>query len=188
MMRLRKVRKDLLRNDRRGVAALEFAIVAPVLLSMSYGLVESVRYIRTRSLFEQATASLSEMVAAKLGVTAGAGGVLVDTCNGVLYTLTSYAGGLAASIVSVTNTNGTVARDWENDAACPSTGGAIGAANAVSLATAMVPNAGDSVIMVQASFNYVPLLTGIEAVFPATTFHQTTFTRPRYGQVLCTNC
>ncbi len=175
-------------GDRRAVAAVEFAIAAPVLIFMAFATAETVSYIRTRNLFLAATASLADLIASQPGATPGSTGTLADACKGVLYTLTSYSGGnLAASIASVSNLNGAgAARDWENDAACPTAGPAIGAGGAVSLAGALVPNTGDSVIAIQSSFTYTPPFSPI--VIPAFTFHQTVFARPRFGQVVCLTC
>ena len=165
-------------RDRRGTAAIEFALAAPLLISMLYGLTELTRYVRSRALFYAATNQMSALVAAQQGVTSGTTGDLKDFCTGVLDTLGSYpSGSLAVSVASVTNYTTGIVRDWEYDASCPTAGTNIGSAAAVTLGTPMVPSVGDSVIVVQSSFAYVPYVTGI---LPSNTFKQTKYTRARY--------
>ena len=192
----------LLWSDRRGLAAIEFVLIAPFLVFMAAGSAELVHYIRTRDMFYTAVVSLADMVASQQGVTAtGAIGSVADACTGARMVLVNDPlGAFAAAVVSVTNSSTGVTYDWEVDNGCiippppppqqapqPPVGQAppVGAAAAISAAGPMVPNVNDSVIMVQAQSNYVPYLVGI---VPAFTFHATLYSRPRYGQVICTGC
>ena len=193
-------------RDCRGLAALEFALIVPFLVMMVVGSAELVHYIRTRDMFYTAVASLADIVASEQGVTpTGTTGAVSDACTGARTVLVNDPqGAFAAAVVSVTNYSSTgVTYDWEVDKGCllppttpptPPVGQApqVGATAAISAAGPMVPNVNDSVIMVQAqstyvpyAANYVPYLAG---VFQQYTFHATLFSRPRYGQVICTGC
>ncbi len=56
----------------------------------------------------------------------------------------------SAAVVSVTNSAGGRAVDWQDD----SCGSAPGLANAATLAAGLTPNIGDSVIIVQVTYGY----------------------------------
>lgn len=172
-----------LRRHRRGVAALEFALVAPLFLALTIGFFDVVRLVRVKSLLTDAVSNMAEMVAAESGVPAVMQTSLQDYCQGVRLTMNAFATTtLSMAVASVTYASGSssAAMDWEYDGACPTAATALGAAGAKTLASAMVPNSGDSVIVIKASYTYAPI---INAALGSIVLNQTVFARPRYGVV-----
>lgn len=177
----------LLGDDRRGVAAVEFAFAAPVLLVAMIGFFETVQTIRAKSLLTAAVANMVEMIAAADAAPAMTPATMQDFCRGAQLTMRPFVTTtLSMAIASVTNVK-TIptgpTRDWEYDAACTTTGAAFGANGAKGTAGPMVPDPADSVIMIRASFTYTPAL-----ILSATTFTQTVYARPRHNAVTCPSC
>lgn len=177
----------LMCDDLRGFAAIEFAVVAPVLLIAMIGFFETVQTVRAKSLLTAAVANMVEMIATEKGAPELTPGTMQDFCRAAQLTMRPFAAtSLSMAIASVTNSTAAPpgpARDWEYDAACPSAASPFGANGAKAAATSMVPDAADSVIMIKASFTYTPSL-----ILSATTFTQTVFARPRYNTVACPSC
>ena len=172
-------------RDRRGAAAIEFVLIAPVLISLVFGSVETVRYVRSRAALHGAATTMAELVAAHQSVN---GATLTDLCRGaqfVLLPLPTASFAVAVSSYSNPVGSGAVAKNWEVDTACPSAAASPAAQTALAAATPMVPNRGDSVIAVSASYTYTPM---VSAVLPSVTFQQQVYTRPRFGSVLCIGC
>ena len=179
-------RRRLVR-DRRGVAALELALVAPLLIAMGLGMVETVRYVRIRGCFANAAASMADLVAGQQGVTGGPTGSLHDLCQGAQYEMAPYSvTPLTMSVASYTNpvSGSGLNKDWQYDSPCPGTA-AMSSTAAQALATSLTPSPGDSVIIVYATYGYTPWLPN---TLVARTFSQYYTARPRFGSVLCPNC
>ena len=173
--------------SKRGTASVEFALIAPVLIGLAIGMVETVRYIRARSATFAAAAALADLVASQNAVTAGSVGTLHDACTGAGYAILPLPStSLSATVASYSYPNGTAAfqKDWENAAACPTAGAAATAAMA-STAALLSPTRGDSIIVVKTSYTYVPV---VSSVLPSVTFQQVAFARPRFGTVICASC
>ena len=121
-----------LRSDRRGVAALEFAILAPVLVTILLAAIELTYALRLQARLNTTTGQLAELVAGLESVTAP-NGTLADSCVGAAFNLLPFKSGtLSANIVSITNdypANRVVGstdtktvstyQDWEVKNACP---------------------------------------------------------------------
>lgn len=150
------------RLGRRGVAAVEFALVMPVLLVMFIGTVEVLTLYRMEAKLNALAMNVAEMVAVEdQATTTGTGGnngittlaasgaagttSLNDICNGAVLGLRPFpASGLTVAVAGVTlesQTASTAAYDaWEGDStvsgsACTTTAGVkIGLVNAFNLA------------------------------------------------------
>lgn len=169
--------------DRRGVAALEFALLVPFLITVLIGLVAISQAVRAKMLLTSTASSMASMVAAQHTVTGGSSGTLRDLCNGAQLIMRPYAAGaLSMAITSYTKqSDSTVLRDWEYDGACQASAGSL-AATGATLASPLLVDAGDSIIITRASYNYTSLYTNI---VPSMTLSQTAYARPRYGKVTC---
>ena len=113
-------------RDRSGVAAIEFAVIAPVMLLMLFATFELFNAARVQSKLNLAAGQLAQMIAAQTSVTEGsnhgAGGSLGDLCTAVSYNMLPYnPSRLSAWIGSTTvDSNGVLQQDWVNDLSCPS--------------------------------------------------------------------
>lgn len=201
-----------LRSDRAGVAAVEFAIVAPVMVTLLFGAIELGNAFRIQTKVNTATGQLAELIAGQQAVTAPSGN-LKDMCTGAAMNLLPYpTGTFSADIVSGTNdhpsnrvansTDSTTVQpylDWENVSSCPTTDpspmGAYGAYVLASTPSSMLTTSGSSsgsygmgysVIVVQATYTYaniLPLFLGRSITFSAVAV-----ARPRQNSTIsCTN-
>ena len=167
------------RHARRATSALEFALMAPILLVLATGAMGLCLVIRARTDLSEAANAMAELVAAQATVTPAE---ITDFCAGAGAAMTPYASApLQIGIASVTNTGGAAATDW-SDTSC---GGGAAIASPASLAAGVVPNAGDSTIVVQASYVFHNPLT---LVLPATfDLSVTAYARPRANATVTYN-
>lgn len=168
-MSLRKV----LLQDRRALAALEFALLSPLLVMLFLGTIEVTQLIRVKTRMALAAQAIQNMVAGQSSATqasldiAYAGGQLV---------MTPFAGSnLKASIASVTYSSAGAASTvaWqtlEGGATSMSTTTACTLASGLSLDS-------DSVIIVQATYSYTPILSFL--LSSSYTLTQVAYGRPR---------
>ena len=181
-------------KNTRGVASLEFVMIAPVLCLLLLGIYQYSQLVRAKAKLSSVAVSVADLVAQQAnGVTIGTGGSLGNFCKAAELMMAPFPTGatnttFSLAIASVSNyAPGTVSVDWEVDTACTTTAPAMGA-TAISLANApvnLVPTVGDSVIMVRANYTYSTL---IPYFAPAVTARTTVgFARPRAnGVVACT--
>ena len=162
-----------LRRDRRGVAAIEFALTVPIAFGLYLATVEITNLARAKTKFGAIAASMASLVSEQNPI--GPGTMTADFCTGVGYAMAPFsAGSLQIQVDSVTNVNGTVTDAWTKTC-----GTLSDPASAVSLASALVPNAGNSVIVVQTQYTYSAPITYL---LPATaTFTGTGYAWPRLG-------
>lgn len=186
-----------LRRDRRGVAATEAALIFPVMVTMLLGTFEVSQYVRACARVTNAAVSIADLVAQQTtAITGSSTGVLGNFCKAGKFVMTPFAtggtagnvGAFAAAIASVTNNAGTASVDWESDAACGISATALGS-TAVTLATSptnLVPNAGNSVIVVKVTYLYAGVTRRI--LSGTFTLSQIAFSVPRSGTtVSCTS-
>lgn len=191
-------------GGQQGIAAMEFAILAPVLVILLLGVTEAVRVVRVKMELSAAVGSMAGLIAVQTGVTTTTGGTtpppsppgsLQDVCKGAQLMLQpSQQPKLAMNIASVTNAPatangpGVIALDWEVDKACALAASpfpAAGPGSAINTATPLVPNASDSAIVVRGSSDYTPAFANVLIPFSAVTFTFTVAVRPRYGTLPC---
>lgn len=181
-------------RDTRGTAALEFAIVLPLVFMIVFVVFELVQEVRAGMQVSSAARSIADMVAQQsAGLTSGSSGSIGYFCRAAQLTMlplptgaTSGAGAFAVSVASVTHYSGAgVQVDWESDRSCNAAGAALGA-TAIALATGpinLVANAGkpgDSVIVVRVSYHYHSALQYL--LHGDLVLTQTAFARPRGNQ------
>lgn len=174
----------LLRNS-QGVAAVEFAIILPVMLILYFGTFEASSLVRAYLATNRAAQLMANLVAQE-GPNGLSPSDSTDFCKAGQLAMAPFATGsniFKATIASVTNnaTSGKVAFDWKSqDTTC---GGGSGAfSDPTTAADSLVPNKGDSVIIVKVQYSY----TGaIHFVLPAGyTIIQTAYQRPRTGSTI----
>jgi Flp pilus assembly protein TadG len=169
-----------LRSDRQGSVVAEVAIMAPLLVTMMFGVVEITQFLRAEQKLAHTTEMLASMVAENTPLTPA---ILTDMCSGASQAMAPFnASSFGAGIASVTNTNGVITTDWSSGGACP--GNTV---PDVTNAAALVPNSTDSVIVVSGSYQYSSFINLF--VTGSITLTQTAYARPRGDQTTpCTGC
>jgi len=199
----------LKRLGRRGVAAVEFAICAPMLVLLIIGTLEVLMLYRTEEKLNSLAGNFAEMVSNQEIASVNSSGVtlahspvpastsganppgLSDLCAGAVDGLQPFpANGLAIDVASVTKTGTTSTSydEWEIDLSsncAPAGTQLIGSTAALSTATgnggstALVLATGDNVIIVRATLQY-PGFIGM-FITSAQSLTQTAIARWRYA-------
>ena len=119
-----------LSGERLGSAALEFALIAPLMTLLILGTIEFINISRLQAKLNVAAGQLVEMIAAQPAVVDGTASAqpdktasLSDMCGGAAINMLPFEiTAFAANIASITNANtpnGTAPiQDWESDSAC----------------------------------------------------------------------
>lgn len=182
-----------LRGDGRGIAALELAIIAPVLVTAALGLYSTVQAVRVKLLLNSAASSMALLVATQDKVVAGPGGNLTDMCsNGAKNSLLPYNPAPVSMTIarySRPPTGNVVSPDWQRFDACPTSGAAPMGTNEALLANTLLLADGDiapAIIMVNASYVFQP---SISFMIPPFTISTTRYEKARnVGKAACSNC
>ena len=159
-------------GDRSGLALVEFAVALPILLVLCLGGFEATTVVGAYQRVGKAAQTIADLVAQHNSVDSP---TLSNFCTGAGLVMSPYpATTLAASVASVTRAaGGALTVDWQ-DVSC---GGAPAMASPTTVAASFVPNPGDSVIVVQASYTYT---AATSFVLPSgLSFSQYGYARPR---------
>jgi Flp pilus assembly protein TadG len=187
-------------KDTRGVAAIEFAFILPLMLVIPFGMYQAAQFVRVDMQLANATASMADLVAQQsAGVTSGKNSVLSNFCNAGQLMITPPSGAntsqttaLSAAILSVTHySSGGVMIDWQSVQSCPIAAAPLQLPDVTKLLVKdkvnLVPNAGspgDSVIIVSATYQY---RTFLQDLVPPLILTETAFARPRNNATIaCT--
>jgi Flp pilus assembly protein TadG len=168
------------RRDRRGVAAIEFALILPVLVLLTLGCFEVPRYVLLWQRLERASSGVSDLVAqADEPITANQ---MSDIFSAAKIMMQPYAIFTNGNIVvtSINNpTGGTgVKNTWR--VSCPSgVSGSFGAINStpVGLPAGLSPTLDNEVLVTEVSFTYKPVFSTI--IYQGSTLKAIAYTRPR---------
>lgn len=169
-------------RDRRGVSALEFALVAPVLILLYLGLAELSQGMSAKRRVTHAASVLGDLTAQTDKVTMAE---LDDILNGASTVILPFsATGLKLRITSVTaDANGVPKADWSRPK-----GGmtAYGTGQQVPLPAGLL-SAGESLVVSEASYTYS---SPVASVLPKPlTFNEKFYLRSRKGsKVACSDC
>jgi Flp pilus assembly protein TadG len=171
-----------LMRDQDGVAAVEFALVAPVMMVMLVGTFEVTEVLRCTMNVTNAAQGMADLIARSTSVTNGTPGVvgptiIGDFCNAAKFRMGPFStSALGLSMDSVYYDGLTRYENWSSqDTTSCGTGTTI--ASPVTLATPYLSNTGDSVIIVQATYHYV---SPIKFILPKHwTLTATAYARPR---------
>jgi Flp pilus assembly protein TadG len=193
-------------HDARGIAAVEFALVLPVLLLMLFGSYDVSRMVMANQKVGVAAATVAELVAAQPTNTATASATISAIVAAGAVAMAPFAAASTTTTVSAIDlkpaANGTccvATVNWSftqggrlRPCATTFTQTALDAAPALtSLPTAIAsPPAAvqalaseTAVIISDVTYAYAPIAPGIDKLLPAT-LHRTTYTYPRLaGQV-----
>lgn len=164
-------------RDRGGVVAVEFALILPTLLVVFIGTFEASNLVRAKMKFNEAAPAIASLVALQTSTTT-TGTLTSDFCTGAAYMMAPFStSGLNVQVNSVTNYSGTSKVDWTatcNNLKDPKT--------ATTLVTGLLPNSGDTVIVVQTTYTYTaPIHMILGASY---TFSNNGFARSRSNKTI----
>ena len=158
-------------NDRRGVSAVEFAMLAPVMIFFYFGLAEFCQGYMAQKRASHSAAMVADLIAQREGVT---GGEIEDVFEiGELIMAPYSASPLSMRVSSATRINaGTVRIDWSRGR---------GMTPRVVGSSITVPNGlieiGESVVMSESTYDYD---SPVDYMMPGVTrFSHTFYLRPR---------
>lgn len=176
--------RDLFRRlirDRRGVSAVEFALIAPVLIAFYFGLAEFCQGYMAQKRMGHSTAMVADLVAQKETLTAAQ---IDDIFNiGGLIMKPYSATPLKQRVTSVTrNSSGVAKVDWSRGSGMTK----LTAGATVTVPADLIAN-GESVVMTEATYDYD---SPVDYLMPSITrFSHIYYMRPRtVEKTLCTGC
>lgn len=176
-----------LRRDERGVSAVEFAFIAPVMILFYFGLAETTQVMMAERKTIRTASAVGDILAqtAEVRVT-GAGGI-DDVFDMAETLMTPFPTGtqLKVCVASITKSStGALSVTWrrvKNAATCPGLG-----ATTEPVPAGLIAN-GESVVMSRVTYSYVGPTNMVISVNP--TFTKTFYLRPRMSNVVtCVGC
>jgi hypothetical protein len=181
MASLARAVHNLLR-DRRGVSAVEFALVAPVMLMVAMGIAEVGRFAMLTMKVNQAASTLGDLAAREETLTQTYVERLFDAAQHVLNPFTVGGGSIAYVSGVGLNAQGSVRVLWQrHGAGSLGTGSAIGSqGGAASLPRGLAVRTGEAIIASEVVYRYEPWLLGL---VPGTTVRRVSYHRPRLGSL-----
>lgn len=175
-------------RQRSGIAAVEFAYLAPLLMLMTFGTFEIARALLVHKRFQRATYMVGDLVAREeqLGTTSAEAKAALD---GIMrsaehalwpYSSTPLQVGILQLRANATNATVTTV-EWsyayhnKSVTKCP---------NVKAMPASNMITAGNAAILVESTYSYTPLLTNIiPDVVTSMTWNDTMTFAPRYGSV-----
>ncbi len=160
-----------LRGDRRGVSAVEFAMLAPVMIAMYFGLAEFCQGFMAQKRMAHTTSMVADLVAQRDVMT---GAQIDDVFQvGTLIMKPFSAATLKMRVSQVTRGADGIARvDWSRGSGMT----ARSTNSTVTVPSGMIAN-GESVVMSEATYDYD---SPVDYMMPSITrFSQTFYLRPR---------
>lgn len=165
---LRRLQNLLRHQD--GTALIEFALVLPIMITLFLGVFEGTRVVAASMRLANAAQSVADMIAQQSNITSA---TMTNFCNGGQLSMTPLPGGsLQIAVAEVTNNGSSLVVDW-NDTSCNT---ATAITSPTTLATTLVPNANDSVVIVQATYAYSSPISYV--LSKSYTLTQTAYQRP----------
>lgn len=184
--------------DRRGVAALEFALIAPLLLSMYFLTMEVGQGIEANKKVGRSASMVADLVTQQQTTTKAELNAILDIGSALLQPYNRSKPTIVITAIEVTDeTTPKVKVVWSRKM----TNGAYGVDQAAGTITT-IPSAlkikGSFLVRVQSSLNYYPVITwaagdkgtlGLTAAFDKLEMSETYYLRPRMTQsIACSDC
>ncbi len=158
-------------GNARGVVAIEFALILPVMVVMLTGLIELSYLMMAERRVSGAAHSTADLIAQESDVNSAGLTDIFSAAALIMAPFDTASLTIGVSSVRFDDTTGDPSQDWS---------GAYNAgtvSNPTTLATGM-GEAGSSVIIVTASYTYSPILSAV--LSGPFTLSETAITRPRY--------
>lgn len=169
-----------LTRDQRGVAAVEFALLAPVLIAFYFGMAEFCQGYMAQKRMGHVSAMVADLVSQEDIVTTAALDDIFDIGGLIMKPFPTAA--LQQRVTSVTRTAGVAKVDWSRGDGMT----ARVVASTVALPADLIEN-GQSIIMSEATYDYD---SPADYLMPTVTrFSHTYYLRPRTTDLtVCTDC
>ncbi len=178
MMRFRRLSR--LAGDERGVSAVEFAMLAPVLIAFYFGMAEFCQGFMAQKRMGHVSAMVADLVAQEETIATASLDDIFDIGGLIMKPFPTAA--LQQRVSSVTRTSGVARVDWSRG-----DGMAPRAVNStITLPVDLIAN-GESVIVSEATYDYD---SPVDYFMPGITrFSHIYYLRPRtVDKTVCTNC
>jgi len=178
------------RRDRRGVAAIEFALILPILALLALGCFEVPRYVLLWQRLERASSGVSDLVAqADDPITVNQ---LTDIFSAAQIMMQPYDIKNSGTIIvtSINNpTGGTgVKNTWRVSCGVAANTSKLGSVNATPsgavFPAALSPALDNEVLVAEVYFAYTPVFRTY--IFPGATLYTIAYTRPRNHNLITT--
>jgi Flp pilus assembly protein TadG len=170
-MRLRPLSISTFAGDQRGVSALEFALLAPIMITFYFGMCEVSQAFMTQKRMGHVAASVADLAAQADSLTNSEVNDIFAAGQTIMRPFSTTT--LAQRLTSVTvNSSGSPRVDWSRGSGMTPRG----TDTTVTLPAGIAAN-GESVIMAEVTYNYE---SPIDVFMPsATQFTRTYYLRPR---------
>ena len=181
------MRSDFLkrfRRDDRGVSAVEFALIAPLIVLMYAGTVQVCQAFMSDKRAGHAASIVADMVAQNSSLEQSQ----VDNVLGVGGRIMRPfpPDNLTLRVTSVTDNSGQAVVDWSRTQGSASALAAWSEGDEVEVPEGLL-RPGESLIIVDSRYAYQPLIQARDVVTPAH-FNHTAYYEPRFGSVACRDC
>lgn len=165
--------------DRKGLMAVEFAIIVPLLLTMLIGCFELTYALQAEARLRTMAHGIANIVAKQSDLDAAA---MADICTGGRLMMQPFApAAMSIAVTSVTWNGGAANVDWQ-DTSCGTAAQLI--TNPTAAAADLLAENGDSAILVQATYSFQ---SPTQFFLPATlTLSEQAYARP-YGNQTVTH-
>jgi Flp pilus assembly protein TadG len=169
------------RRDRRGVAAIEFALILPVLVLLTLGCFEVPRYVLLWQRLERASSGVSDLVSQADEPMIG--NQMTDIMSAAKIMMQPYDIKTKGKIIvtSINNPSGGtgVTNTWRISCGSGTGTTQLGAVNATptNLPAALNPTVDNEVLVTEVFFTYTPVFKTF--IYQGSTLSATAYTRPR---------
>ncbi len=166
----------------QGLAAVEFALALPLLIVITFGSIEVVRYVIIVQKIEKVSLTLSDLVAQSETITTADLNQIIVAAKEVMSPYNFDTDGYAI-ISSVTKTGiYPPVVNWQYKSSGTTRTSAIGSSGS----NATIPSGftmidGDTVIITEVFFNYTPMLSGI--IYNSSQIYNYSIYKPRLGNL-----
>jgi Flp pilus assembly protein TadG len=151
--------KNLLQKFKRniaGIAAVEFALIAPLLMLMLFGALEVSRAVMMHKRFQRATAMLGDLVSREESIGEAAGLSAAHIMQP--FDMTTF--NVNVFHIRATTATQTIA-DWQYTSSAGSPGSALVTCVPKSMPAAGMINVGNAAIVVESTYTYTPLFASL---------------------------
>jgi len=185
-------------GDRRGVAALEFALIAPLLLSMYFLTMEVGQGIEANKKIGRAASMVADLVTQQQTTTKEDLNAILNIGSAILQPYNRSKPTIVITAIEVTDeTTPKVKVVWSRKLS-NGTYSVDAAAGSITTVPSALQIKGSFLIRVQSSLTYYPVITwaagdkgtlGLTAAFDKLSMNETYYLRPRMTQsISCSNC